>query len=419
MVLAQVSAITTAEMRVHLLQKLPDYMVPGAWVILPTLPFNPNGKVDLKALPAPGLAAIKSPSDSGAPRDMLEQQLTGLWERLLRVRPIGLRDDFFDLGGHSLVAAQLFSEIERLTGKNLPLATLFQASTIEGLAEILRKDGWTPSWSSLVPIKPGGSQLPLFLVHGAEGNVLLYRQLAAHLGPDQPVFGFQSQGLSNQGNFHSSVEEMASHYVAELQALQPSGPYRLGGYCLGGVVAFEMARQLQAQGERVALVAMLETYNTHGAPPISRAAKVVHSLQNLWFHGANFCVAGSADRWKFLNEKSAVAMTRARIRLRALSRALTPGDKTETVSNYPHLLVTTVNHRAADQYVPEPYAGRVVIFRPKRSFQGRNDPSLGWGGTVPEGLAVCEIPIYPRGMLVEPFIQKLAQELSACLKEAN
>src|SRR5208337_2224462 len=121
-------------------------------------------------------------------------------------------------------------EIERLTGKKLPLATVFHASTVRELAEILRRDGWTPSWSSLVPINPGGSQLPLFLVHGAEGNVLLYRQLARHLGPDQPVYGFQSQGLNGNGSFRASIEEMASHYVRELVGLQPSGPYRLGGY---------------------------------------------------------------------------------------------------------------------------------------------------------------------------------------------
>ncbi len=126
---------------------------------------------------------------------MLEQQLTRSWEKILRVHPVGRHDNFFELGGHSFAAVRLLSEIKKVTGRDLPLAILFQASTVADLAEVIRKDDWMPSWSSLVPIQPGGSRRPLFLVHGAEGNVLLYRQLATHLGSDQPVYGFQSQGL--------------------------------------------------------------------------------------------------------------------------------------------------------------------------------------------------------------------------------
>src|SRR5208282_5878917 len=228
-------------------------------------PLTPNGKVDRKALPLPDPTTIETRSDFGAPRDMLEQQLTQLWRRILAVR---------------------------------------HASTVRELAEILRRDGWTPSWSSLVPINPGGSQLPLFLVHGAEGNVLLYRQLARHLGPDQPVYGFQSQGLNGNGSFRASIEEMVSHYVRELVGLQPSGPYRLGGYCLGGAIALEMAQQLQAQGERVSLVAILETYNNNMVSQLKlRGLAPLHLLQNLWFHGANFCLRGNKNRWNFFREK--------------------------------------------------------------------------------------------------------------------
>ena len=409
-----------AELRNYLKAKLPDYMVPTTYVMLEKLPLTPNGKVDRKALPLPGHTTIETQSDSGMPRDMLEQLLTQLWKKILGVRHIGLSDDFFDLGGHSFAAIQLFSEIGRLTGKNLPLATFFRASTVGELAEILRKDGWSPHWSSLVPINPGGSGLPLFLVHGAEGNVLLYRQLARHLGPDQPVYGFQSQGLNGNGSFPASIEEMASHYVRELVALQPSGPYRLGGYCLGGAIALEMAQQLQAQGERVGLVAMLDTYNNKMVPQSKlRALPLLPLLQNLWFHGANFFLAGNKDRWKFARERWDVALTRFGIRLHALYHALGVWSSPGTQNSYPHLRVKKVNDQAAMQYVPRPYSGRVVVIRPKGSFWGRDHPSLGWGEVVRDGLETREIPVYPKGMLVEPFVQVLAQELRVYLREAQ
>jgi len=407
--------------RDYLKTKLPIYMVPATFVMLEKLPLTPNGKVDRRALSSMSPATAQTPSKGGTPCDVIEQILTQLWEGILRVRPIGLRDDFFELGGHSLAAAQLFSEIERLTGISLPLATLLRASTVRELAEILRKDRWAPNWSSLVPINPGGSQIPLFLVHGAEGNVILYRQLARYLGPDQPVYGFQSKGLDGNGRLRATIEEMASDYINELVALQPSGPYRLGGYCLGGAIALEMAHQLQAKGEQVELVAMLETYNNNALPPSRRRRtwRLLHSLQNLWFHGANFCFVKNKDRWKFIREKWDVEMTRLGIRLRALSPAGYVSGRGETQGSYPHLRVKKVNDLAVRQYVPRTYSGRVVVIRPKGNFWGLDRLTFGWGDVVRDGLEVREIPIYPKGMLVEPFVQTLAEELRTCLGEAE
>ena len=405
------------ELRDYLRTKLPDYMVPATYVKLDKLPLTPNGKVDRKALPPPEATAIGVPAAADMPHDMLEQQLAQLWRRILGVRHIRLSDDFFELGGHSLAAARLFSDIESLTGKSLPLAILFQAPTVEKLANFLRKDGWSPHWSSLVPINPGGSQLPFFLVHGAEGNVLLYRQLARYLGPDQPVYGFQSQGLNGSGSASGSIGDMASHYVSELVTLQPSGPYRLGGYCLGGVIAFEMAQQLQARGEPVSLVAMFDTFNNKARPASVRRSRLLYLLQDLGFHGANFFLAGHGDRWSFLAEKWDVAMTRLGIRLRTLYHALVSSPGTQ--KSYPHLRVKRFNDEAARNYAPRPYAGRVVVFRPKRNFRGLDDPSLGWSEVVRDGLEVRAIPVYPKGMLVEPFVKLLAAEVQTSLESGN
>ena len=364
---------------------------------------------------------LRGAASNGKQRDLpdaLEQQLAGVWENLLGVHPIEPTKNFFDLGGNSLTAVRLFSEIRRLTGKSLPLATLFEAPTIEKLAEVLRKDSST--WSSLVTIQPGGSQLPLFLIHGAEGNVLLYRKLAQYLEPNQPVYGFQSKGLSGSEDFLTSIEEMAAHYIKHLSVVQPHGPYRLGGYCLGGMVALEMARQLKASGEQVGLVALIDTYNPAAVPrgSLSRFPGL-YLLQDLWFHAANMCFVASKGRWRFFREKWNVEVARAGVRVRALQHAMKSKNGSGVRSQYPHMVAKRINDVAALQYIPKPYSGRVVLIRPKWNFWGLDRSTFGWSEVIKEGLEVREMPVFPKGLLVEPFVQGLAHELEVCLKGAQ
>ncbi|HYN80431.1 MAG TPA: AMP-binding protein, partial [Gemmatimonadaceae bacterium] len=185
-----------SELRGFLKEKLPEYMVPSAFVMLHELPLTPNGKVDRRALPVPDQERPELERAFLAPRDTLELQLTKMWEKVLGVEPIGVKDNFFDLGGHSLLAVRLFAQIEKSFGRNLPLATLFQAPTIEQLADILRQQGWTSRWSSLVPIQPGGSKPPFYCMHAGGGQVFFYRDLAHRLGPDQPFYGLQIRTLN-------------------------------------------------------------------------------------------------------------------------------------------------------------------------------------------------------------------------------
>jgi thioesterase domain-containing protein len=273
---------------------------------------------------------------------------------------------------------------------------------VEALAGILRNEGWTPSWSSLVPIQPLGSKPPLFLVHGAEGNVLLYRQLARHLGPDQPVYGLQSQGLDGHTPINSTVQEMASAYVKEVLTVQPHGPYFFGGYCLGGIIAFEIAQQLTARGKKVELVLLLDTYNSC---VVNRAKDplqpVIHPLQNLWFHLANTASLPPGDRRRFLGEKIDVELTRLRIRL--------------STAKYHHVQLKKINDHAADRYMPQPYRGNVAVIRSKAFFSGLKISSLGWDEAVEDGLEIHELPIYPKGMLIEPFCRFLAETITKCL----
>jgi aspartate racemase len=253
--------VFTKELRNFLKEKLADYMVPSAFVMLSTLPLTPNGKINRTALPAPDQVRQEPEETFVAPQDELELQLTRIWEKVLGIQPIGVRDNFFDLGGHSLLAVQLFAEIEKIVGTNLPLATLLQASTIEELARVLGKKEWSAPWSSLVAIQPGSSKPPLFCVHPIGGNVLEYLNLLPYLGKEQPVYGLQAQGLDGKQTPLNRVEDMASYYIKEIHTVQPEGPYFLAGFSFGGAVAFEMARQLHAQGQKVAWLALCDTHS--------------------------------------------------------------------------------------------------------------------------------------------------------------
>ena len=254
-----VAESTADELRRFLKDKLPDHMVPAVFVLLDTLPLLSNGKIDRRALPAPERPRPELEKSFVAPRDDLELQLAHIWEEVLDVRPISVRDNFFELGGHSLLAIRLFALIEKQLGKKLPLTAVFQGATIEHLASVLRQQATSGPQSSLVAIQPGGSKRPLFLVHPAGGHVFPYVHLAKFLGPDQPCYGLQARGLEDGQDPHTRIEDMAAYYIQALQTVQPTGPYLLGGWSMGGVVAFEMAQQLHAQGQRVALLALLDS----------------------------------------------------------------------------------------------------------------------------------------------------------------
>lgn len=402
------------DLRAHLKKSLPDYMVPSIFVLMDKLPLTPNGKIDRKALPSPHEKRVDIAREFVEPRDPLEQSLAAIWSRLLKMTEIGIHDNYFELGGHSLGAVSMLTDVRKLTGKTLPLATLFQSPTIATLAELLRKEGWSPSWSSLVPIKLQGSNTPIFLVHGAEGNVLLYRQLSQYVGGGHPIYGLQSNSLDGKRTLDQTIEQMAARYVKEIMTLYPHGPYIVGGYCMGGTVAMEMAQQLAAIGERVSSVILLETYN----PSLNSRAKArllapVHFAQNLWFHGANVLLLEAKERRKFLAEKASVALARFKIRFQSAGRL----SRAEKHTIYPHLRIKHLNDQAQFDYMPRTYRGRVLVVRTKAAFAGEADPHLGWSNYVHDGLHIQELPLYPRGMLVEPFCRKLAETLNRYLHD--
>ncbi|MBN2503356.1 MAG: amino acid adenylation domain-containing protein, partial [Anaerolineales bacterium] len=247
------------DLRSFLMERLPEYMVPPIYVFLDEMPLTSNGKIDRKALPAPEVARLSEDAYI-APRNAAEEHMAAIWSTALGIEQIGVRDNFFDLGGHSLLAVRLFARIEKEFGKRLPLATLYQAPTIEALAALVEQDGVSSEvWSPIVKINPLGSRNPFFCVGG---NVIEVRNVSRHLGEDQPFYMLHWQGLNTDQMMTAGVQEVADAFIKEVRKVQPHGPYSLGGVFASGVVAVEMARQFYEAGEEVETLAIFNTLPT-------------------------------------------------------------------------------------------------------------------------------------------------------------
>jgi thioesterase domain-containing protein len=353
-----------------------------------------------------------NPKESMAPRDGIELQLVALWEQVLGISQVGVRDNFFDLGGYSLLALRMFSAIEQIFGMRLPMAMLFQAPTIEQLAEVLRDGGCSVRWRSLVAIQAHGTQRPLFVVPGVGGNVLVFARLSRLLGEDQPFYGLQAQGLDGKARPFTRIEEMARHYVAEIRTVQPHGPYRIGGTCTGGLVAYEMAQQLMGEGEEVLLIIMESwhphSYRTHWRRPPQVIWPVVFIVRKL------------AAYMRLLKEYSLRDWPKhGWKKFRALWHTMWEVDET---SQPDHLLyrdyVTYATFHAAARYDFKPYQGRLLnVIASRRPLADPTlDTRLAFSEAATEGSRTVTVAAEDSGRLfVSPHVQVLARHLSTFL----
>jgi len=396
---------TTDELRCFLKQKLPEYMVPSAFVFLDTIPLTPNGKIDQRALPAPDGLRQEPVSTFVPPGDDLEIQLTKIWENVLGKKPISVKDNFFDLGGHSLLTVRLLAQIKKAFGKNLPLAALFQAPTVEQLASILRQKGHSKLWSALAPIQPHGSKPPIFLFQG----IGIYRALASHLGSEQPVYGLSIE-MMNPTEVPLNPIELATHYIKEMRIVQPQGPFFLGGLCFGGMVALEVAQQLHAEGQKVALLALLDTPGLGAYTP-----KPIH--KQVFGHLSNLLEFGPAYGLKKLNNLSK--------KLQWIYYKFFQANGLRGFDNTRYKTVQEAYGEAQTKYVPQAYSGRVTLFVTSVQTTVSDslyDPKLvdidikfGWGELAVGGLDIYEVPGGHLSMLQEPHVQVLAEKLKACI----
>jgi amino acid adenylation domain-containing protein len=364
------------------------------------------------------------PSQSSLSKSMAEPELLRalipLWQRVLDVDEITPEDDFFALGGHSVAAAELFALIQRELGCTAPLAVLYEASTPAKLASVLSHGSKTEDWLSLVAINRFGDRPPLFLTHAAEGNVLLYRSLAAHLGADQPVYGLQSAGLDGCSVVDGRFESVARRYIDEIRRVQPHGPYMLGGYCLGGTLALEMARQLIESGETVGLVAMIEIYNIRSIRwPLPLHQQLINRfILNPYFHLQNVMGAEGEGRRAFFMDKLRVEIARVKASARFGWRRLRYRLRSDGATPAPQPKLADVYEEALAQYDVRPYPGELTVFLSERHLAGFHEPSGGWGEVAQGGVRLFPLPNSPRGSLVEPYVGQLADLLRGCLDRA-
>jgi amino acid adenylation domain-containing protein len=403
------------EVRARLRQRLAEAMVPSVYVYLEALPLTSSGKVDGRALPAPE-EVRPSGRASVAPRDELERELAHVWEEVLGVRPVGVTDSFFELGGQSLLAVRLVARLQERMGRAVPLATLFEAPTIEELAVRLRAGVPASVQGNRVTLQPEGTLTPVFWVHPVGGNVLCYAELARRLGTGRPFHALQATGLDGREAPLASVEAMARRYVEQVRAVQPEGPYLLGGWSLGGAVAFEMAQELRRQGQQVARLILLDSFAPAGspAPEPEEAALLAGFAADL---------ARSAGREVLLTPESLAGLT-AEERLHALwrhaveARLLPPGTGLEELRVL--LEVARANLHAVTRYNPQSYDGRAVLLRARDARRGATvDPTHGWGRLIASGLAIEEVPGDHHGILRAPHVGELAERLGRWLAEAE
>jgi len=361
-------------------------------------------ELEQSILPKPTYSRPELKNAYVVPRNDVEQKIANIWQEILGIAQVGIHDNFFELGGDSLLAVSLFSNIKKIFDKNLPLATLFQAPTVEQQAGLLQQSVKSV-WSSLVAIQPGGSKPPLFCVHAIGGNVLCYRDLPRYLGPEQPVYGLQAQGLDGKQAPHNRVEDMASHYIQEIRTIQPNGPYLLAGYSSGGTLVFEMAQQLHAQGQKVAMLAVFNTPSYKLKPNPSLTLRQWFSL-----HWRNLSELKPKDKWAYIFLRTRLPKILDYYQGYLRSQSELPEEE-ELYSN-----LLKAHHQAFEKYTPRVYPGHMTLFRSREQYPKFSyEPELGWGELVAGGVEVYEITGPHEVITDEPHIRVLSEKLKACL----
>ncbi|MFY2559093.1 amino acid adenylation domain-containing protein [Corallococcus terminator] len=396
------------ELRSFLKQRLPEYMVPGLFVALESLPLTPSGKVNRRALPAPEGEVTARSVERVPPRTSLELQLVRAWEETLGLHPVGIREDFFELGGHSLLAVRLLGRIRELTGRSLPVSTLFQGATVERIASVLQQ-ALGPS-SSLVELRSGRAKRPFFCIHPVGGTVLAYAELAHLLGADQPFYGLQSPGLDGEVAPHDSVEALAAHHLRAIRTVQPRGPYLLGGWSLGGTLAYEMAQQLQEQGEQVDLLVLIDTYaRAHPGGVVDREWLEPARLGALFFR--DLLRAAGAD---LPCSEEALSRLSPEEALRLLETAGRQAAALPESGLTALRQVFEANLRAAWRYVPRPSSGALLSIESSESPRAHEWELLARGG-----VEVHTLPGDHYALLRLPGVQQLAALLRDALARAH
>lgn len=425
-------APTPAELTTYLAGQLPAFMQPDGIAVMDAFPLNANGKIDLASLPdpenRPGPGADVPHEE---PDGRTESHLAAIWQELLGISGIGRHDDFFALGGHSLMALRMFSRINREFHKSLPLAALIQHPTIATLATLLDPPAaaqpvavqpvakplpntGVPGRGHVVTLAEGGKQLPLFCIHGGDGGVLFYRGLATLMPPELPFHAIESLELGNSGRVDETmIEATAAAYIRNILRIQPAGPFRLAGYSFGGVVAHEMACQLVERGYQVEFLGLFDTHNP-AAP--ARAYSLPERLGVFWHQSADFPLHTRLG----LLRKRIVEGIRTNRSVRAELKAARAAGPAPAYSDLRRIQVREENWRAMGVYQPRPFKGRITLF--KTSFVNdkvERPADYGWSGLASSGLDIVSVSGHHLDLFAPEHIGVLAQALTHSLKRSS
>ncbi|MGZ8222346.1 MAG: non-ribosomal peptide synthetase [Methylobacter sp.] len=380
------------ELRDFLKKKMPDFMVPSAFMFLAALPVTPNGKLDRKALPEPSINLQVSEAKFIAPRNTVEQNLTDLWAEVLKRDRIGVHDNFFALGGHSLLAVKVITEINQRFAADLARGVMYQSPTIEELGLIISSGTRQPSWYSIVPIQTQGSRPPLFAIH-----TITLLDLPRHLGQDQPLY-FLRYGMAGESSNHPvklpPLKDVASHYITEMQQVQPEGPYHLVGFSFGGLIAYEMAYQLLASGHQVNWVGLLDTHLTDEQQtlPLTRIIR------------------------KVLSQDPRKLVRKAKTKFNDRTARNQYG-----TDFWPHIYTSAPDIACRSAYQPDIYPGRVTLFQASEResmFFTLDPPEQEWKKLLGDKLDVEQVPGQHLYICQEPHVQTLTEKIRACMDKS-
>ena len=405
---------SSQDLREFLRDQLPEHALPAMIFLLDSLPLSPNGKVDVHALLRMDSSVMETKANYVPPRDSMELRLTWIWEKLLNFHPIGVTNNFFAIGGDSLSAIDLMLIIEKEFHCRLPITALIQAPTISALADLLRGNEKSVSLGSLVPIRVTGSRPPLFCIH-ADGSVFIYRRFAEYLDPTIPIYGLQAHGLANPNDQpYNHVDQMAAHYIHEIRSVQPQGPYHLCAFSAGGLIIFEMARQLHAAGEEVAFLGLLDSYGPAYPEELSTKHLADYKLS---VHLNTLRLHGVQGQLKYLSRRlqRRLSLILAELFANSLMKLRLPLPR-----KIRYEYVARVVDRAARLYPGgRAYPGEAILFHASSQPEGiRPDRTLGWAELITGDLKIIDvIGTHNSIMMHEPHVAELVRKIDQYLTE--
>jgi amino acid adenylation domain-containing protein len=409
-----------AELRKHLKETLPEYMVPSLFVELEAFPLTANGKLNRAALPAPKADAARASAGLVAPRDALEARIVNVWRQVLGVSRVGITDSFFDLGGHSMLAVKMTAELKKAVGRTISLMSLFEAQTIEQIADLLREGPARREWKTLIPIKPSGRLRPFFMVTRPNANSLGYIALAKRLDPEQPVYGLQFQypeeSFLGRPYTREEYDERARSYIEIMRAFQPEGPYLLGGMCEGALIAFVMTRQLEAMGQKVALLGVMDAW------PEENTRRRYHN----WIYNYDRKLRGFLELTKPQKE-AFLRATVARVFGRAKSTLVGVGPTRARVEEMREATAEATKQVLWDErvfpgpsFVPPRVDAPITVLRVRKQPYWRiKDRRLGWSDRTRGGIDLRYLAGEHSDFMRVPHVDVLARELGAALRKVH